>query len=140
DALDNSSRKSNSKKKPVEEQEIADKQRAELELLMDDTDEDNFEINANDPRFAALLENHHFAIDPTNPHFKKTKAMQKLLEERQRRQVLADSEEIRDQESWNTSSNTFKDASLSSLVNSVKRKTAVISEKNRRAKPEFLID
>jgi len=98
DALDNSLRKSKSKKKPVEEQETADKQRAELELLMDDSadgnkhfdlkeiikaekkkrkrkkrnnekevDEDNFEINASDPRFAALLESHHFAIDPTNP-------------------------------------------------------------------------
>ncbi|CAG8434877.1 12895_t:CDS:2 [Ambispora gerdemannii] len=41
-----------------------------------------------DPRFAALHESHHFAIDPSNPRFKKTKAMDKLLQERQRRQLL----------------------------------------------------
>ncbi|CAG8569444.1 36143_t:CDS:10, partial [Racocetra persica] len=88
-----------------------DKKRAELELLMDDegnkhfdmkeiiknekkrkkrnqkdVQEDSFEINVDDSRFAALHESHHFAIDPTNPQFKKTKAMSKLLEE-QRRQT-----------------------------------------------------
>ncbi|RKP07259.1 hypothetical protein THASP1DRAFT_17326 [Thamnocephalis sphaerospora] len=47
--------------------------------------QDNFEINVKDPRFAALHDSHHFAIDPTNPRFNKTKAMTKLIEERQRR-------------------------------------------------------
>jgi len=80
-----------------------------------DDDDDDFEINVNDPRFVALHESHHFAIDPSNPQypsikfyryrykykyfisfssliivisnrFKKTKSMSKLLEERQRRQ------------------------------------------------------
>ncbi|CAG8802981.1 24614_t:CDS:2, partial [Dentiscutata erythropus] len=39
-----------------EERIEADRKRAELELL----------INVNDPRFAALNESHHFAIDPTS--------------------------------------------------------------------------
>ncbi|PKK72356.1 hypothetical protein RhiirC2_766235 [Rhizophagus irregularis] len=101
-----------------EEHKEADRQKAELELLvMDDEkevhkhfdlkeiiknekrknknkkikkdsiqDDDDFEINVNDSRFAALHESHHFAIDPSNPQFKKTKSMGKLLEERQRRQ------------------------------------------------------
>ncbi|CAG8474711.1 19598_t:CDS:10 [Gigaspora margarita] len=96
-----------------EERIEADRKRAELELLvMDEEDnkhfdmkeiiknekkkrkrknqkdvqEDTFEINVNDSRFAALHESHHFAIDPANPRFKKTKAMSKLLEE-QRRQA-----------------------------------------------------
>ena len=42
---------------------------------------DNFEMNTNDPRFAELFENHDFAIDPTNPKFKETAGMKKLLEE-----------------------------------------------------------
>jgi hypothetical protein len=37
----------------------------------DDADElqDSFKMNVNDPRFAALHESHHFAIDPTNPQY-----------------------------------------------------------------------
>ncbi|CAG8673753.1 693_t:CDS:2 [Dentiscutata heterogama] len=97
-----------------EERIEADRKRAELELLVMDDEEENkhfdmkeiiknekkkrkrknkkdfqedtFDINVNDPRFAALHESHHFAIDPTNPQFKKTKSMSKLLEE-QRRQA-----------------------------------------------------
>ena len=31
--------------------------------------DDDFEINVNDPRFMALHESHHFAIDPSNPQY-----------------------------------------------------------------------
>jgi hypothetical protein len=51
--------------------------------LLEETDD--FEINTQDPRFAALQESHHFAIDPTNPHFKKTKAMTTLMQSRQKK-------------------------------------------------------
>lgn len=34
-----------------------------------DIQDDGFEINVNDPRFAALYESHHFAIDPSNPQY-----------------------------------------------------------------------
>ncbi|KAG5518732.1 hypothetical protein PMAC_002701 [Pneumocystis sp. 'macacae'] len=47
--------------------------------------QDDFEMDVNDPRFASIYSSHHFAIDPANPHFKKTKSMTKLLEERRRR-------------------------------------------------------
>lgn len=57
------------------------KSRKEKELLQSTTDD--FEINVQDPRFAALQDSHHFAIDPTNPQFKKTKNMKKLMEARQ---------------------------------------------------------
>lgn len=43
--------------------------------------EDNFDLNTGDPRFAKLYESHEFAIDPTNPKFKETAGMKKLLEE-----------------------------------------------------------
>ncbi|ODQ53965.1 hypothetical protein SAICODRAFT_6746 [Saitoella complicata NRRL Y-17804] len=45
----------------------------------------DFQIDVKDPRFAALYESHHFAIDPTNPQFKKTEAMEKVLDERRKR-------------------------------------------------------
>ncbi|PIA89536.1 Pre-rRNA-processing protein esf1 [Cercospora beticola] len=46
-----------------------------------DVVEDDFKVETNDPRFAALFESHEYAIDPTNPKFKKTKGMETLLEE-----------------------------------------------------------
>ncbi|ORZ08882.1 hypothetical protein BCR42DRAFT_424202 [Absidia repens] len=112
-------KKKNKKKKLTKEERMEQKrQKAELELLMDDDQtkgegfnmkdvlkleklekkkgkksrkekellesaKDDFEINVQDPRFAALQDSHHFAIDPTNPQFKKTKNMKKLMESRQ---------------------------------------------------------
>ncbi|USW56975.1 Putative pre-rRNA-processing protein Esf1 [Septoria linicola] len=46
-----------------------------------DAEVDDFKVETEDPRFAALFESHEYAIDPTNPKFKKTKGMETLLEE-----------------------------------------------------------
>ena len=54
----------------------------------DDHDHDKngaFRINVTDPRFAALYENHEYAIDPTSAKFKGTVGMRALLEEGRRR-------------------------------------------------------
>ncbi|KAG2177138.1 hypothetical protein INT43_007795 [Umbelopsis isabellina] len=119
--------------------------------LLEETDD--FEIDAQDPRFAALHESHHFAIDPTNPHFKKTKAMSKLMETRQKKIKNSNGKD----EGWAKNSkvaqkdkkdkkptgqpatqDTIKDASLAALVNSVKRKggwtTTNTSPKGKRNK------
>lgn len=42
---------------------------------------DEFQIETEDPRFAALFESHEYAIDPTSSKFKKTREMERLLEE-----------------------------------------------------------
>lgn len=47
--------------------------------------QDGFEADVKDPRFAALFEEHDFAIDPTNPRFKQTSTMKKLMEEKRNR-------------------------------------------------------
>lgn len=39
----------------------------------------------NDPRFASLFSSHHFAIDPTNPQFRKSTAQLKIMAESQKR-------------------------------------------------------
>ncbi|KAJ1647507.1 pre-rRNA-processing protein esf1 [Coemansia erecta] len=95
--------------------EQEDKQRAELELLLDgaeaerkhfdmdeilksekkkgrknksvknEVDQDDFRLDTQDPRFSALFDSHNFAIDPNNPNFKKTKAMKSLLDESRKR-------------------------------------------------------
>eukprot|EP00871_Galdieria_phlegrea_P005511 jgi/Galph1/5961/GphlegSOOS_G4603.1 len=88
-----------------------DKETAELELLLmnskekaqhssDDEDStrnkkkkkrqsqkdvDDFQLDMQDPRFAALYRSHDFALDPTDPKFKKTPGTKKLLRERAKR-------------------------------------------------------
>ncbi|CAJ0876383.1 14840_t:CDS:2 [Entrophospora sp. SA101] len=74
--------KKNTHKLSKLEQQEADRNRAELELLlMDDEDNlvgdgdvqqeenDNFEIDLEDTRFVALHDSYHFAIDPTSPQY-----------------------------------------------------------------------
>ncbi|KKY15604.1 putative pre-rrna processing protein [Phaeomoniella chlamydospora] len=50
---------------------------------------DAFQMDVSDPRFARLYENHEFAIDPTNPKFKGTEGMKALLDEGRKRRKLA---------------------------------------------------
>ena len=47
--------------------------------------DDGFRIDTGDERFAAIFENHKYAIDPTDAKFKATPAMQQVMDERQRR-------------------------------------------------------
>ncbi|XP_065363774.1 ESF1 homolog [Calliphora vicina] len=47
--------------------------------------EDNFELDINDQRFKAVFSSHEFNIDPTDSHFKKTKAMEQLIHEKLKR-------------------------------------------------------
>lgn len=53
-----------------------------------------FEMDVMDPRFAAVFEKHEFAIDPTNPKFKGTEGMRKLLEEGRKRQSFRKGDEM----------------------------------------------
>ncbi|XP_077526971.1 ESF1 homolog isoform X2 [Haemaphysalis longicornis] len=50
-------------------------------------DGDDFQVDLADPRFSALYSSHHFNVDPTDPHFKKTKGMEAILTEKQRRRL-----------------------------------------------------
>ncbi|CAG8447148.1 8625_t:CDS:10 [Ambispora leptoticha] len=93
----------------------------------------------NNPRFAALHESHHFAIDPSSPQFKRTKAMEKLLQERQRRQLLLSQEgeskgaaAAFSHTQNNDKSIASRDPSLSLLVKSVKRKNLLAAEKQQQ--------
>ncbi|QDS73488.1 hypothetical protein FKW77_009184 [Venturia effusa] len=53
-----------------------------------------FKINTQDPRFSALFESHEFAIDPSNPKFKKTEGMNALMEEgRKKRAAVLDEDD-----------------------------------------------
>ncbi|KAF3903018.1 hypothetical protein ABW20_dc0109712 [Dactylellina cionopaga] len=47
--------------------------------------QDDYKMDVSDPRFTAIYEKTEFAIDPTNPRFKKTQAMEKVMDERRKR-------------------------------------------------------
>lgn len=47
--------------------------------------EDDFKPNLDDDRFKEVFEDHDFAIDPSQPEFKETKAMKEILKERRKR-------------------------------------------------------
>lgn len=69
-------KKNRSKRKQKEEDDDSD--------APEDGD-DGFRVDTADDRFAAIFDSHKFAIDPNDPKFKKTPAMEKILEERQER-------------------------------------------------------
>jgi len=90
--------------------------------LDDNEIQQDFTIDVKDDRFKALHEDHVFAIDPSNPHFKKTKSMTALLQERSKRQKSRHEDEGDDGMSKKTDGGGAR--SLTSLVESVKRKSA----------------
>lgn len=79
--------------------------------------EDDFQVDVKDARFSALYTSHHFNVDPTDPHFKKTKGMQAIVQEKMKRRV----EGVVAVGSGGDGGKK-RDAELSVLVKSVKRK------------------
>ncbi|CAK5284055.1 unnamed protein product, partial [Mycena citricolor] len=83
--------------------------------------QEDFKINVEDPRFKGLHDDHAFAIDPSNPQFKKTQGMTALLDARSKRRNQR--EEPAAAKPKNDSSR-----SLQNLVESVKRKSTSVTK------------
>ncbi|KAL7948588.1 hypothetical protein V8C42DRAFT_314895 [Trichoderma barbatum] len=49
----------------------------------------DFKMDVKDDRFKAVFDSHEFAIDPSNPKFKATEGMKKLLEEGRKKRKMA---------------------------------------------------
>ncbi|CAH1638128.1 unnamed protein product [Spodoptera littoralis] len=77
----------------------------------------DFEINVNDDRFSALYNSHLFNIDPSDPNFKKTKNMEKLIQEKLKRRPADTPPEAEPPKK------SKEDIELGLLVKNVKRKT-----------------
>lgn len=56
--------------------------------------QENFQMDVGDERFGDVFKNHEYAIDPSNPKFKGTEGMKKLLEEGRRKRGGEDDGEI----------------------------------------------
>ncbi|CAO2623356.1 ESF1 homolog [Lemmus lemmus] len=112
--------------KIVEHQNLSKKKKKKLmkkELL-----EDDFEVNVSDARFQAMYTSHLFNLDPSDPNFKKTKAMEKILEEKARQrewkeELLTQAVERAQQDTGKAAQKQYSDSALSLLIKSVKNKT-----------------
>lgn len=82
---------------------------------------DNFEVNVNDKRFSALYDSHHFNIDPTDPNFKKTKNMEKIIHEKLKRRPVEVQDEV-------PAKKSKEDIEINMLVKNIKRKTKNINK------------
>ncbi|KAF9044598.1 hypothetical protein BDZ89DRAFT_1127998 [Hymenopellis radicata] len=91
-----------------------------------DETQPDFSIDVADSRFSVLHEDPTFAIDPSNPQFKKTKSMSALLEEGGKRRQKKRGE---DGTATTPTSSTGSGRKLESLVESVKRKSMVQGQK-----------
>ncbi|KAK3985170.1 hypothetical protein QBC44DRAFT_163457 [Cladorrhinum sp. PSN332] len=96
--------------------------------------QEDFDMDVRDSRFKAVFESHEFAIDPSNPKFKATSGMKKLLEEgRKKRKAGHDDAPVREEQQHRSSKKAKSAAAdeekeLGSLVESIKRK----AKANRR--------
>ncbi|KAK4044110.1 Pre-rRNA-processing protein esf1 [Parachaetomium inaequale] len=86
--------------------------------------QDEFSMNVEDNRFKAVFENHEFAIDPSNPKYKATQGMKKLLEEGRKKRKAGpdDSPEGKKEQRNSKKAKADGDLELSSLVDAVKKK------------------
>lgn len=78
--------------------------------------EDDFKINVEDSRFSALYKSHLYNIDPTDSHYKKTKNMEKLIDEKLKRKPIEQLPEQPD------SKRDKREIGNNILIKSIKRK------------------
>jgi len=102
------------------------KNKAKEEEMVDD----NFNVDLKDSRFDALFTSHHFAVDPSDPQYRKTKAMESIIEERQKRRETQEKTTQAREEKGEQSQR--RDPSLSLLVKSVKSKTGQFHEQKQK--------
>ncbi|XP_032103907.1 ESF1 homolog [Sapajus apella] len=113
--------------KIVEHQNLSKKKKKQL-MKKKELIEDDFEVNVSDARFQAMYTSHLFNLDPSDPNFKKTKAMEKILEEKarqreQKEQELTQTIKKKESEIERESQTKSIDPALSMLVKSIKTKT-----------------
>ncbi|KAL2132425.1 hypothetical protein VTI74DRAFT_3794 [Chaetomium olivicolor] len=87
--------------------------------------QEDFKMDVEDSRFKAVFESHEFAIDPSNPKYKATQGMKKLLEEgrKKRKAGPSDSPNGKKEEPSSKKAKANGDlGELSSLVDAVKKK------------------
>lgn len=99
-----------------------------IEMKKESKQEDDFKVDLVDSRFSAIMTTGEFNIDPSHPHFKRTKAMDGLINQIQQKRTADSMEDIPESKRHNIGNKKNKKDDLSLLVNKVKNKT---KNKNR---------
>jgi hypothetical protein len=86
--------------------------------------QEGFQMDVADPRFKAVFESHEFAIDPSNPKFRDTEGMKKLLEEgrRKRKDDRGDGEEVVKESKKRKGDDDVANTDLKGLAEMIKKK------------------
>lgn len=84
--------------------------------------QEDFDMDVQDDRFKAVFESHEFAIDPSNPKFKATGGMKKILEEGRKKRKAGDDGEAPEDKRQGAKKVKGEAEELESLIKSVKRK------------------
>ncbi|KAJ8060299.1 hypothetical protein OCU04_010635 [Sclerotinia nivalis] len=90
--------------------------------------QENFQMDVGDERFGDVFKNHEYAIDPSNPKFKGTEGMKKLLEEGRRKRGGEDDGEVEiktKNKKRKVEGEKEEKADLSSLVEKVRKKSKI---------------
>ncbi|XP_027750284.1 ESF1 homolog [Empidonax traillii] len=127
-------------KKIVEQQNLS-KKKKKLLMKRKELLEDDFQVNVADTRFQAMFTSPLFNLDPSDPNFKKTKAVEKILEEKARRREEKEQDLKEANKGWENKmakkgevAKKAIDPALSMLIKSVKNKT---EEFQARKKQKF---
>ncbi|XP_059139046.1 ESF1 homolog [Physella acuta] len=111
--------------KPEPVKQVSKKKQKKLaKKKKDKVDKEDFKLDVDDPRFSALYSSHLFHIDPTAPQFKKTKNMEKLVNEQiKRKGKLSGAKSSTNSVQNDSQPQTVDSKALSkSLLESLKRK------------------
>ncbi|XP_073347278.1 ESF1 homolog [Pagrus major] len=132
--------------KIVEQQNLSKQKRKKLlKKSGEPLEGDDFQVDVKDPRFQAMFTSHLFNLDPSHPSYKKTKATQSILTEKQRRRQEEEQRRVEDAQKVSAAgkqevagtkrendsdaptveaaAKKSMDANLSMLVKSIKSKT-----------------
>ncbi|KPP68171.1 ESF1 protein-like [Scleropages formosus] len=136
DEDDDDNRKHFNYDKIVEHQNLSKKKKKKLMKKNELLEEDDFQVDLKDPRFQAMFTSHLYNLDPSDPSYKKTKATQSILEEKQRRREeqqrhqeeaikrkLQETDQEADAKEKPAEHKKAMDPGLSMLIKSVKNKT-----------------
>ena len=115
--------------KDIVEQETKSKKRRMKRKKNEKTPEDNFEMDLQDERFSGIFNNPKYNVDPSHPGFKKTKSMASIIEEKQKRIIAGDKQQINEREVRPNKSDKKQSSALISLANSVKSKSDKLKRK-----------
>jgi hypothetical protein len=112
----------------VEQETKSKKRRMKRKKNNEKTPEDNFEMDLQDERFSGIFNNPKYNVDPSHPGFKKTKSMASIIEEKQKRIIAGDKQQINKSE-VRPKSDKKQSSALESLANSVKSKSDKLKRK-----------